>query len=254
MRRNLFLEQLNSRGERSAPLNKCACHPIITVTLTNRQLILQLFPPSPRLQIIPQSPAADSSCFIPVSRFHLPHPRRRSGRRSIRQPGEAVGGEKDPVHTFNMGWKCAWSCVFFTSAVSHLQKKKKRAGPNPGPPRSCSTVAFVSLKLVSLFSRGLSLIRTGSRVIDVSAEVRTTASITVGISSFVTRWRHRLCFDSLPFHSIPAFRVGRNRCASLKYSHLFMTWFAWWCPHFNEIIWIFTVLLLCDSSCCHGEP
>lgn len=43
-------------------------------------------------------------------------------------------------------------------------------------------------------SGSLSLIHTGSRVIDLSARVRATASVTPGISSPVTRWWHRRCF------------------------------------------------------------
>lgn len=190
MTRNLFLEQLNSRGERSAPLIKRACHSIITFTLTQRQLISQLFP----LLLI----------------FRLFHSRRPPIPPALFRWADFIcltlGDVLEHAQSVNLAklWGRERSCLYLQHGLkmclvmcfflncSFTSAEKKRAGPNPGPPRSSSTIAFVSLKLVSLFSGGLSLIRTGSRVIDVSAEVRTTASITVGISSFVTRWRHRV--------------------------------------------------------------
>lgn len=110
MRRNLFLEQLNPRGKRSAPLIKRACHPIITFTLTRRQLIsssdYSTVAGRRFLLLYSSEPISFASPWETL--WDMLHP---STWRSCVE-------EKDPVYTFSMGWSC-----FFTTAVSHLQKK-----------------------------------------------------------------------------------------------------------------------------------
>lgn len=173
-----------------------------------------------RLQIIPQSPASESSCFIPVSRFHLPHPRRRSGTRSIRQPGEAererkilsvpsTRAENVVGHVFLQLWFPVCINKVLTLALLKVSSCYKLPKLSLSLSFTLLLSGFLALVLPfpwflsnsapPLFSSSLSLIHTGSRVIDVAAEVRTTASITFGISSPVTRGWHRRCFCSCRF-------------------------------------------------------
>lgn len=233
--KNLFLEKLNSGGKWLFPLVEQACLHIIIFTLTP-SVGLAAFSSSPHLQIIPQSPAGKSSCFILVSRFHLPHSGRRSGTCSIRQP-EAEGerkilsvpstrAENVVGHVFlqRQFHVCINKVPTLTLALLKVSSCYKL--PKPSLSHSFTLLLssflavvlpfplFLSNSTPPLFSSSLSLIRTGSRVIDVSAEVRTTASITVGISSPVMRWWHRRCSHSSHFTA-----SGGNRRTSLKYSH-----------------------------------
>lgn len=144
------------------------------------------------------------------------------------------GGEKDSVGTFSKGWNVigdvflphCWICIKRDPTLTLALLKVSFCYKLPKSNLSLSFTlllsgfrAFVLLFLLffsnsvpPLFSRGLSLINTGSHVIDVSAEVRTTASITIGISSLVTRRWHRQCSRSFTVYE--PLRV--NRRTSLK--------------------------------------
>lgn len=237
MRQNLFLEQLNSGGETAVSASG-AClpsyHHIHTDTISWFSCFFLLSSSSDYstvsswriLLLYSSEPISFASPWEKLWDTLQPSTRR------------SWWGEKDPVGTFNKGWKCGWSCFLqlqfhvcinkvptLTLALLKVSSSYKLPKPSLSSALNLMLSGFLALVLLfplflsnsapPLFFGGLSLIHTGSRVIDVSADVRTAASITVGISSPVMSWWHRRSSCSCPFTASLGMTSVANRHASL---------------------------------------